>query len=209
MLGLQGALLTHFMEPTYMSSLVLGSLHHHGHLSRAVCCRFAELDAELASLGHAETGEPPLTDCLNFKTNHPKLGRVAGGDEMKRHTEKTSGLSLNWKFGDEKAEINDGVTGRPVLPAGVLRSKLSTTCSRISKAGMYSLFLSLCGLKNRPDLLAAKTYKEAKEMAVCFQRAKQCLYKLCQRKGYGSWMKKPFEQEQFGSAVLQQLNINQ
>ena len=189
-----------------MSSLILGSLHHHGHLSRAVCCRFAELDSELASLGKTETGAP---DSPKFRTNHPKLGRVFGGDEMKRHTEKTSSLSLNWKLGDKRAEINDGVTGKPVLPQGVPRSKLSTTCSRISKASMYSQFLSLCQLRNQSNLLASKTYKEAKEMAGDFQTAKQCLYKLCQRKGYGSWMKKPFEQEQFDSTALQQLNINQ
>ena len=128
---------------------------------------------------------------------------------MKRHTEKTSGLSLNWKLGDERAEINDGVTGRPVLPQGVPRSKIATTCSRISKASMYSQFLSLCQLRNRSDLLTSKTYKEAKEMAVDFQTAKQCLYKLCQRKGYGSWMKKPSEQEEFASTALQQLDINQ
>ncbi|PIK47015.1 putative double-stranded RNA-specific adenosine deaminase [Apostichopus japonicus] len=38
-LGLQGSLLSNFIEPVYLSSLTLGALYHHGHLARAVCCR--------------------------------------------------------------------------------------------------------------------------------------------------------------------------
>ena len=93
-LGLQGALHSQFMEPVYTSSLTLGSLHHHGHLSRAVCCRVREIEGDLPT---------------GFIVNHASLGRAGGGDEMKRHTEKTSNFSLNWALGDDKAELTDGV----------------------------------------------------------------------------------------------------
>ena len=187
-LGLQGALLSHFMVPVYMSSLTLGSLHHHGHLSRAVCCRFDELKETL----------PP-----GFTVNHPSLGRVQSGDEVKRHTEKTSNFSMNWAFGDSKAELNNGANGKPVLPPSVPKSQLGTVYSRISKTHLFSLFLNLSKVAGRTDLQeAAMTYKDAKEKARSFQRAKQSLYQLCERKGYGMWMKKPVEQEQFNSSIL-------
>lgn len=192
-IGLQGALLSHFMEPVYMSSLTLGSLHHHGHLARAVCCRFNELQGD---------------SCLpkSFFVNHPTLGRVHGGDEMKRHTEKTSNYSINWAYGDQKGELNDGVMGRPVPPPGLARSQLGTLSSRVSKAHLFVSFLRLAQLAKRDDLVSAKNYKAAKEAATNFQEAKKALYQLCEKKGYGMWMKKPVEQELFDKAVANLLN---
>ena len=192
-LGLQGALLSHFMEPVYMSSLTLGSLHHHGHLARAVCCRFNELQ-----------GDSCLPNC--FSVNHPTLGRVQGGDEMKRHTEKTSNYSINWAHGDERGELNDGVTGRPVAPPGMAKSQLGTLSSRVSKAHLFVSFLQLAQLAKRDDLVSAKSYKAAKETATDFQEAKKALYQLCEKKGYGMWMKKPVEQELFDQSVANLLN---
>ena len=192
-LGLQGALLTHFMEPVYMSSLTLGSLHHHGHLSRAVCCRFTEL---------GDSSSLPKS----FTINHPTLGRVQGGDEMRRHTEKTSNFSLNWAHGDERGELNDGVIGRPVAPTGLAKSQLGTLSSRVSKANLFGSFLQLAQLAKRDELVSVKSYKAAKENARNFQEAKKVLYQLCEKKGYGMWMKKPVEQEQFDSSVLELLN---
>lgn len=188
--GLQGALLTHFVRPVYLSSLTLGSLHHHGHLSRAVCCRFSDV--------------PDLP--AGFAVHHPYLGRVRGGDEMKRHTEKACNFSLNWAHGDEAGELNDGGTGRPVVSA--VKSQLNPACSRIAKVSLLDRFVALCRLANRPDLFEGKSYREIKESAVGFQQAKEALYKLCREKGYGAWMKKPSEQEQFDASVLERLRAN-
>ena len=190
-LGLQGALLSQFMEPVYMSSLTLGSLHHHGHLSRAVCCRFADLSPSL----------PP-----GYRVNHAPLGRVRGGDEMKRHTEKTSHFSLNWAADDETGELNNGVTGKPVPAAGLPKAHYATSRSRICKLSLFAQFISLCEAAGRTEIIAGKSYKAAKEMAVAYEAAKRVLYELCERKGYGTWMRKPVEQEMFDAGILQKLD---
>lgn len=41
MVGLQGALLSHLIEPVYLRSLTVGTLSHTGHLSRAMSRRLA------------------------------------------------------------------------------------------------------------------------------------------------------------------------
>ena len=173
-LGLQGALLGRFMKPVYMSSLTLGSLHHHGHLSRAVCCRASELEGNL-----------PFT----FTLNHPTIGRVQGGDAMERHTEKTSIFSLNWAFGDDKAELTDGVNGRPVPQV--------SSPSRISKASLFSLFVTLCEQSGCSDVVSTTTYSDAKKTSLAYHQAKQTLFDHCKKKGYGHWVKKPDELELF------------
>ncbi|KAL5268288.1 hypothetical protein ACHWQZ_G002224 [Mnemiopsis leidyi] len=93
-LGLQGCLLSEFLEPVYMSSLTLGCLYHHGHLSRAVCCRYKDI---------------PLPPPYNL--NHPLLGCVPG-QEAERELGKTNEMSMNWCAGDDKVEILDGCRGR-------------------------------------------------------------------------------------------------
>ena len=121
-LGLQGALLSLYMAPVYLHLLTLGSFHHHGHLSRAVCCRFKELDVPLP-----------------YKINHPILGCVHGGDEMKRYTEKTTNYCMNWVINDQKPEIIDGTNGRPTAN----NSEVSVR-SQVSKVSLFLQFLSSC-----------------------------------------------------------------
>ena len=170
-LGLQGALLSQFMEPVYTSSLTLGSLHHHGHLSRAVCCRARGVNDSLPS---------------SFGVNHPLLGRAQGGDIMERHTEKTSSLSLNWTVGDERAELTEGITGR--LERG-------SHTPRISKASLYSMYATL-HMKTK-SCRPTTTYSEAKQGALAYQQAKTALFGHFYKKGYGMWVKKPEELEHF------------
>lgn len=42
-LGLQGALLSSFIEPMYLHSIVVGSLYHTGHLSRVMSHRIEDI----------------------------------------------------------------------------------------------------------------------------------------------------------------------
>ena len=178
-LGLQGALLSHFIEPVYLASLTLGYLYDHGHLSRAVCCRLqhnSDLDTQLPAPYHV---------------NHPWLGRVTAY-EPPRETEKTNNLSVNWSIGDTCTEVTDGRTG-----ACMTRTQNSPTPSRISKAALYASFKEVVAKAGRRELEDVETYRDAKKMATEFQEAKQKLYDHFRSSKYGSWVSKPMEQEMF------------
>ncbi|KAM3613738.1 uncharacterized protein V6R79_004512 [Siganus canaliculatus] len=179
-LGLQGALLTHFLHPIYLKSITLGYLYSHGHLTRAVCCR-------LAKDGDAFTQSLPAP----FVLNHPEVGRVSVYDSA-RHTGKTKESSVNWSFPDQSSvEVLDGTTGKlDGNKQGV---------SRVSKSNLFGLFRSLCQQCGRTDLLSLPSYSQAKMSAMPFQRAKHQFFQALGVHGYGAWIGKPLEEKSFES----------
>ncbi|NXG44463.1 DSRAD deaminase, partial [Psilopogon haemacephalus] len=100
-LGLQGALLSHFLEPVYLSSVTLGYLYSQGHLTRAICCRLARDGSTLQDKLQAP-----------YHINHPEVGRVSVYDST-RQTGKTKESSVNWCLADEgEVEVLDGTKGK-------------------------------------------------------------------------------------------------
>ncbi|CAK6973565.1 double-stranded RNA-specific adenosine deaminase [Scomber scombrus] len=177
-LGLQGALLTHFLHPIYLKSITLGYLYSHGHLTRAVCCRLAR-DGE----GFSQSLPPP------FMLNHPEVGRVSVYDST-RHTGKTKESSVNWSFPDQHSvEVLDGTKGK------LDGNKLAV--SRVSKSNLFGLFHSLCQRCGRTDLLSLRSYAQAKMSAMSFQLAKQQFFRALSVHGYGAWIGKPLEEKSF------------
>ncbi|XP_047454778.1 double-stranded RNA-specific adenosine deaminase [Mugil cephalus] len=177
-LGLQGALLTHFLHPIYLKSITLGYLYSHGHLTRAVCCRLArDGDTFTQSL------PPP------FKLNHPEVGRVSVYDST-RHTGKTKESSVNWSLPDQHSvEVLDGTKGK------LDGNKLAV--SRVSKSNLFCLFRSLCQRSGYTHLLSLPSYTQAKMSALSFQTAKQQFFQALSVHGYGAWIGKPLEEKSF------------
>ncbi|XP_061676104.1 double-stranded RNA-specific adenosine deaminase isoform X2 [Syngnathoides biaculeatus] len=177
-LGLQGALLTHFLHPIYLKSITLGYLYSHGHLTRAVCCRLAR-DGEAFS----QSLPPP------FQLNHPEVGRVSVYDST-RHTGKTKESSVNWSLPDHTSvEVLDGTKGK------LDGNKLAV--SRVSKSNLFCLFRTLCQRCGRTDLLSMHSYSQAKLASSSFQLAKHRFFQALGDHGYGAWIGKPLEEKSF------------
>ncbi|NWW79874.1 DSRAD deaminase, partial [Climacteris rufus] len=177
-LGLQGALLSHFLEPVYLSSVTLGYLYSQGHLTRAICCRMTRDENILK-----EKLQAP------YHINHPEVGRVSVYDSA-RQTGKMKESSVNWCLADEsEVEVLDGTKGKV--------DGLKLEVSRVSKRKMFTLFQQLCAKSNRKDLLSLSVYSDAKEAATAYQAAKQCFFSMLEELGYGSWICKPQEEDNF------------
>ncbi|XP_072503216.1 double-stranded RNA-specific adenosine deaminase isoform X2 [Notamacropus eugenii] len=177
-LGLQGAMLSHFLQPIYLSSVTLGYLYSQGHLTRAICCRLSKEESAFQ-----EGLKPP------YIVNHPKVGRVSVYDSA-RQTGKTKESSVNWCVTDRaEIEILDGTKGKVDGPR--------LDVSRLSKRSMFSLFQQLCAHHNRKDLLRLVSYNEAKEAAQDYQVAKHYFIKSLKDMGFGSWISKPLEEKNF------------
>ncbi|KFV00237.1 Double-stranded RNA-specific adenosine deaminase, partial [Tauraco erythrolophus] len=177
-LGLQGALLSHFIEPVYLSSVTLGYLYSQGHLTRAICCRVARDGKVLQEKLRAP-----------YHINHPEVGRVSVYDSA-RQTGKTKESSVNWCLADEsEVEVLDGTKGKVDGP------KLEV--SRVSKRKMFALFQQLCAKNSCKDLQNLSVYSDAKEAAVEYQEAKQSFFSTLELLGYGSWIRKPQEEDNF------------
>ncbi|XP_053133313.1 double-stranded RNA-specific adenosine deaminase [Hemicordylus capensis] len=182
-LGLQGALLSHFLQPVYLRSVTLGYLYSQGHLTRAICCRMSR-DGSTFQAGLPEP----------FHVNHPEVGRVSVYDSA-RQTGKTKESSVNWALPDDNdVEVLDGTKGKVDGP------KLDM--SRVSKRSLFALFQSLCAKLDRKGLEKLTVYSEAKEAATAYQSAKQSFFWALQEMGYGSWICKPQEEKTFGLAEV-------
>lgn len=176
-LGLQGALLTHFLQPVYLKSVTLGYLFSQGHLTRAICCRLTR-DGSAFESGLR----------YPFLLNHPKVGRVSVYDS-KRQSGKTKETSVNWCLADGyDLEILDGTRGTVDGPRNEL--------SRVSKKNIFLLFKKLCSFRGRRDLLKL-SYGEAKRAAREYEIAKNHFKKGLKDMGYGNWISKPQEEKNF------------
>lgn len=85
MVGIQGSLLSIFVEPVYFSSIILGSLYHGDHLSRAMYQRISNIEAlpPLYSLNKPLLSGKylgsPSPRCMDLALPRPSLRDKAAG----------------------------------------------------------------------------------------------------------------------------------
>ncbi|XP_059356533.1 double-stranded RNA-specific editase 1-like isoform X2 [Carassius carassius] len=170
--GIQGSLMSYFTEPIYFSSIILGSLYHADHLSRAMYQRIADIE------------DLPQ----QFTLNRPLLSGISNAEA--RQPGKAPNFSVNWTVGDQALEVINATTGKDDMGRA----------SRLCKHALYSRWVRLHSKLSSTLLIKVpkpSSYHEAKQAAVEYHTAKQTLIKAFHKAGLGAWVKKPIEQDQF------------
>lgn len=167
-LGIQGTLLSKFMEPIYLDSIVLGGLFHAEHLHRAVAGRISDFLYRL----------PP-----SFRHNKPMLG--CSSTIEPRLPAKAPTTSINWTVGQKMYEVINATSGKTE----------NNSVSRLAKRNFLSRYLKLCGSgHSTPEM---HRYIDIKKACCMYNFAKLELKRAFTRAELGSWVNKPDEEGQF------------
>ena len=173
-LFLSGALLSHFTGPIYLNSIILGSLYHRDHMSRAMFARMTSLDT-------LPTG---------YRFNRPLLSGITSPES--RQPGKAPNFSTNWMSCDDSLEIVMAMQGKTE----------TNTPSRLCKNEMFKLFAQAWS-GNLPTLVPhdcnapLDVYGDMKVLMKDYQAAKNHANKAFEKAGLGTWIKKPMEQDLF------------